>query len=78
MKKQVKVDVSWNGSTVCLTTDRGMKYDFVIGNDLMARNCCETAIAVHIAALMVPTISQYFDFSDRLRFRFTFTACDTI
>lgn len=28
MEKQVKVNVSWNGSSVRLTTDRGMEYEF--------------------------------------------------
>lgn len=78
MKRKVKVDVTWNGSAVRLSTDKGMQFDFVIGNNLMARHGCETAIAAHIAALIVPTVSDFFDFSERLRFSFTFTACDTI
>lgn len=76
MRKQVKVDVSWNGSSVSLTTDRGMKYEFVVCDGLAARNACETIVATHIASLIVPTVTAFFKASDGLRFTFYFTAYD--
>lgn len=44
MTKQVKVDVSWNGSSVSLTTDRGMKYEFVV---------CDGLIPIRTVALAI-------------------------
>lgn len=76
MEKQVKVDVTWNGSSVRLTTDRGWEYDFVIGNFLAARNSCETIVASHVASLLVPTVVAFFKSSDSCRFSFTFKAFD--
>ena len=78
MKKQVKVDVSWNGDSVSLKTNRGMEYVFVIGNHLSARCSCETIVASHIASLIVPTVASFFKASNDLRFRFVFTAYDGI
>lgn len=76
MTKQVKVDVTWNGSAVRLSTDRGMKYDFIVCENLAARNSCETIIASHVASLIVPTVAEFMKASDFLRFSFTFTARD--
>lgn len=76
IKKQVKVDVSWNDRLVQLSTDRGMDYFFQVGSTNHVRGSCESIVSGLVTSLILPTVKAAFDASDNNEFTFEFKIID--
>jgi len=76
MKKQVKVNVRWNDTGVCLSTNKGKEWYFATSNRKHERSSCGTIVSSLVSSLILPTVKAAFDASDSNEFSFEFKVMD--